>query len=639
MTAKFQPVPHRQVALEDCFWAPRQETNRAVTLPIEYRHLKETGRIDALRLDWKTGEPNPPHIFWESDVAKWIEAAAYSLAVHPDPDLEQHVDEVVDLFEAAQQPDGYLNAHFTVVEPDKRWTNLRDWHELYCAGHLMEAAVALFEATGKRTLLEVMCRYADYIAQVFGPEEDRKKGYPGHEEIELALVRLAHAVGDRRYLELSRFFVDQRGTMPNYFEMEAKARGEDPAATRARLHYWQAHCPVRQQTTAEGHAVRAMYLYSGMTDLAGEFDDSALLAACKTLFGNVTGRRMYVTGGIGSTAAGEAFTHDYDLPNEAAYAETCAAIGLVFWCARMLQAECNARYADVMERALYNGVLSGVSLDGRRFFYVNPLAVHRTAEQLQETANDSERFYGVRREWFGCACCPPNIARVIAAVGRYFYSVGNGEIAVHLYADGRAQIELRGQRISLCQETRYPWDGTVCLTITPETATRFGLRLRVPQWCPSAVFRINGEAVTPEIVLGYARFEREWRPGDVIECTLSMPVQRIYAHPRVRDDRGRVAFQRGPIVYCFEGVDNRNMLDAVAIPRDAVFEPHWAPDLLGGVVVLRGEGARFQTTMGDSPAYTSAPPAAQPVVLRAVPYCTWENRERGDMLVWMREKD
>ncbi|NOY81298.1 MAG: glycoside hydrolase family 127 protein [Kiritimatiellaeota bacterium] len=637
MQTGFRPVSHKHVVLEDAFWAPRQEINRTVTLSIEYEHLKETGRIDALRLDWKPGTPNAPHIFWESDVAKWIEAAAYVLARHPDPELERRVDEVVELLRRAQQTDGYVNVHFTLVEPGKRWSNLRDWHELYCAGHLIEAAVALYEATGKRTLLDVMRRYADCIAEVFGPQPGAKQGYPGHEEIELALVRLTHATGDRRYIELSRVFVDRRGTSPNYFEAEAAARGEDPAAVRERLHYWQAHCPVREQTTAEGHAVRAMYLYCAMADLVAETGDR-LREACERLFVNVTDRRMYVTGGVGSNAEGERFTRDYDLPNDTAYAETCAAIGLVFWMARMLQLDCDTRYADILERALYNGTISGVSLDGKRFFYVNPLAVHRTPEQLAGKTDANERFAGVRREWFGCACCPPNIARMVAAVGRYFYSAAPGELAVHLFGESRATVEIDGRPVAVTQQTRYPWDGTVRFGLDPGPSTRrFGFRIRVPGWCPGATFRINGRTHTPEMLRGYARLEREWRAGDVIECSFPMPVRRLYAHPRVRFDCGRAAFQRGPIVYCFEGTDNGNGLEEVSVPRDASLKPQWEPNLLGGVVVLRGRGKRLRQASGTRRLYSMEPPDEEWVDLQAVPYCVWENRELGDMQVWIRE--
>ena len=368
-TQSCKPVLFNQVTIEGGFWGPRIETNRKVTLPIEYEHLKKTGRLEAWELKWKPGDPNPPHIFWDSDVAKWMEAAAYSLTCHPDKTLEQNLDRVIALMEKAQLPDGYLNTHFIAVEPEKRWTNLRDNHELYCAGHLMEAAVAHYHATGKRSFLDVMCRYADHIHRTFGPGRDQKRGYPGHEEIELALIKLWGATGNRSYLDLATFFINERGRPPHYFTLEAQARGEDPARQRhGNYEYSQSHLPVREQTKVVGHAVRAMYLYCGMADVAAATGDKALLAACRRLWQNVTRRRMHVTGGIGPTASNEGFTTDYDMPTDTAYLETCAAIGLVFWAHRMLQADLDGDYGDVMERALYNGVLSGVSVEGDRFF-------------------------------------------------------------------------------------------------------------------------------------------------------------------------------------------------------------------------------------------------------------------------------
>ena len=402
------PVPITRVSLTDSFWSPRQTVNRSVTLPIEYDQCRQTGRIDAWKLDWKPGQPNPPHIFWDSDVGKWIEAVAYSLATHPDKKQERLVDDVVALMAKAQHSDGYLNVHFTVVEPEKRWTNLADCHELYCAGHLIEGAVAYFEATGKRQFLDIVSRYADYIAQVFGRGPGQKRGYCGHPEIELALVKLYRATGRQRYLDLAKYFIDERGQEPNYFRQNAPQRNDDYS-------YCQAHEPVRKQDQVVGHAVRAMYLYCGTADVAHETADETLLPALRKLWRHLTRTRLYVTGGIGSTRQNEGFTFDYDLPSETAYCETCAAVGLVFWSHRLLQLTGAGEFADVMERALYNSCISGVSLDGRRFFYANPLAVY--------PATTRDEFVSAeRREWFDCACCPPNIARLIASVGQYFYS-------------------------------------------------------------------------------------------------------------------------------------------------------------------------------------------------------------------------
>ena len=397
-----------KVAIRDAFWAPRIEVNRTETVPIEFEQCRKTGRIDAWKLDWREGMQPEPHPFWDSDVAKWIEAAACSLATHPDARLERRVDRVIDLIAKAQRPDGYLNTYFSVVAPEKRWANLGMWHELYCAGHLIEAAVAYWEATGKSRFLDVVRRYADAIDAEFGP--GKRRGCPGHQEIELALVKLYRATGERRYLELALFFLNQRGQQPSVFREELERL--DPEDARLNRHffgegeafhteYCQDHLPVREQGQALGHAVRAMYLYCAMADVAGETGDQELRRACLRLWNSVCDRRMYVTGGIGSSLRNEGFTHDYDLPNLSAYAETCAAVGLVFWSHRMLELECDGRFADVMERALYNGAISGVSLDGRRFFYVNPLASHGDV---------------ARREWFDCACCPPNIARLLASL-------------------------------------------------------------------------------------------------------------------------------------------------------------------------------------------------------------------------------
>jgi DUF1680 family protein len=640
MNPPLRPVPLGNVALTDTFWAPRQETTRRVTLPIELQHCRQTGRIDAFRLSWRPGEPNPPHIFWDSDVAKWVEAAAYSLLTHPDPDLEKDLNEVAELIASAQQPDGYLNVHFTIVEPEKRWANLRDWHELYCAGHLIEAAVAHRQATGSDTLFQALRRYADYINSVFGPEEGQKRGYPGHEELELALVKLYRETGEPRYLNLARFFIEERGQQPHYYDLEAQARGDSRPAWFGRdYRYLQAHLPVREQETAEGHAVRAVYLYSGMTDVAAETGDESLLQAVRRLWDNVTQRRMYVTGGIGSAHEGERFTWDYHLPNYTAYSETCAAIGLVFWAHRMLAVEPKGEYADVMERALYNGVLSGISLSGDRFFYVNPLALDYAAYQQEMGVFGKSAVVPERQEWFGCACCPPNIARLLTSLGQYVYSQEEDALYVHLYVGGRAEARLGDTPVTLTQDTGYPWREQVRLALELEGETEFTLALRLPGWCREPELLVNGEAIATHEVAkdGYAHLRRTWRNGDVVELTLPMPVERVYAHPEVRENAGRVALQRGPIVYCLEQADNGPNLEDVRLPRESEVRAYWEPDLLGGVMTIRAEGRRRAQSGWDGRLYRSAPPAEMPVEIVAVPYYAWANREPGDMLVWIRE--
>lgn len=623
--SEFSAVPFTDVTIHDSFWAPRRRVNREKTLVHEYRQCKETGRIDAFRLDWQPGQEPVPHIFWDSDVAKWVEAVSYTLSTDPDPELARMVEEVAALIASAGQPDGYLNVHFTVVEPEKRWTNLRDWHELYCAGHLMEAAVAHYQATGSRTLLDALCRYADHIGTLFGTGPGQKRGYPGHEEIELALVKLYRATGERRYLELSRFFIDERGRQPHYFESEARARGEDPARFHGRsFTYNQSHLPVREQSEVVGHAVRAMYLYCGMADLAGELGDASLRAACERLWENVTLRRLYLTGGIGPERSNEGFTFDYDLPNETAYAETCAGIGLIFWAHRLLQLTGDGRYADVMERALYNGAISGVSLDGERFFYENPLA---------SVGNHH------RQEWFGCACCPPNIARLLASLGEYLYSRNETDLAVHLYVQGAARVPLGGQVVTLTQQTAYPWEGAVALTLALEQPARFGLRLRIPGWCRGARLSVNGAPLVMEGIVrdGYARLGREWQDGDRVELDLPMPVERVYAHPQVRQNAGRVALQRGPIVYCLEQTDHAEPIHRLLLPREAPLTARFAPELLGGVVVVTGEAQALADDGWEGALYQSTRPSTRPCRITAVPYCCWDNRAPGAMTVWLPE--
>lgn len=618
VTRRLSPVPFTAVSLTDRFWAPRLATNREVTLPAEYAQLVQTGRLDAFDLSWKPGMEPVPHYFWDSDVAKWVEAASYSLVTHPDPQLEALLDEVIAKIAGAQQPDGYLNVYFTVVAPEQRWANLHVHHELYCAGHLMEAAVAHYQATGKRTLLDVMTRYADYIDSVFGDGPGQRSGTPGHEEIELALVKLYHATGEQRYLRLSEFFLNQRGRKPSVFAGEfAPGESFDTA-------YCQDHLPVREQSEVTGHAVRAMYLYSGMADVAGETGDEGLFRACERLWDHLTLKHMYLTGGIGSTQRNEGFTSDYDLPNDTAYCETCAAIGLVFWAHRMLQLTADGRYADVMERALYNGTISGVSLDGRRFFYVNPL----------ESAGHHHR-----QEWFDCACCPPNLARLLASLGGYVYSQANAEAFVHLYVSGQGRLHLAGQELTLHQETDYPWDGAVRLTLGLTEPAAFALNLRLPGWCTGATLTVAGEAVdvAANVHQGYVRLERLWTGTETIELTLPMPVQRVYAHPEVRADAGLVALQRGPVVYCLEAADNPWPLHRVVLPRDAACRVQHEPDLLGGVTVIAAEALVEVPGDWQGKLYSTVSDRRQPARLVAVPYCTWDNREPGAMRVWLRE--
>lgn len=633
MLRRLEPVPFTKVRIHDAFWKPRMDVNRKVTIPIECRQCKDTGRIDAWT--WKKGQPNEPHIFWDSDVAKWIEAAAYSLATHPDKKLERQIDAVVALMARSQMKDGYLNSHYQRVEPDKRWTNLRDCHELYCAGHLMEGAVAYYEATGKRQFLDVMSRYADHIARIFGPGKGQKRGYCGHPEVELALVKLYRATGNRRYLDLATFFIDERGRQPSYYDLEAKARGD--MARPPWFHgydYCQSHKPLRKQSEVVGHAVRAMYVYSGMADVVAETGDPTLVVAMKRLWENVTQKRMHVTGGLGPTSRNEGFTFDYDLPNENAYDETCANIALVFWAHRMLHLDPHGRYADVMERALYNSVISGISLSGDHFFYANPLVAHPGVDPF---GGIQAKDYQYRRSaWFGCACCPPNVARLLASFGGYVYSQGRNEARVNLYVAGRGELEVGGRRVILEQTTRYPWDGAVRLAVRPDQPSSFALALRIPGWCRGAKLKVNGKSMAAKAEKGYVRVNRRWQEGDVVELHMPMPVERIEAHPRVRQNAGRVALQRGPVVYCLEGVDNGAELHDLVLPLGAKLSTRFEPKLLGGVVTISGQAKRRDTAVWKGALYRRAGTPLKTVRFKAVPYAVWANRAPGEMTVWIR---
>lgn len=631
---KLSPVPFTQIRFHDGFWEPRMETNRKVTLRHIYQKLEETGRISAFDLNFEREVPSPiVLIFGDSDPAKWIEAASYSLATHPDPELEALVDHVANKIISAQQPDGYLNTHFTAIQPDMRWKNLRDWHEMYCAGHLMEGAVAHFEATGQRKLLDALCRYADHIDATFGPEPEKRPGYGGHPEIELALVKLYRATGNRRYLKLASFFVDERGQSgpdkPHYYDREARERGEDPAKFWARTYeYNQSHQPIREQEKVVGHAVRAMYLYAAVADLAHENDDPTLLETCERLWDNLIHKRMYITGGIGPSRHNEGFTTDYDLPDETAYAETCATIGLIMWNHRLLQFNGERRFADVMERGLYNGFLSGVSLSGDKFYYENPLS----------SAGDHHHV-----PWFFCPCCPPNVARVLASAGSYFYSTSPGAVWAHLFAGSQAEITVDGAQLKLRQDTQYPWDGEVTFAFGLEKPARFTFHVRVPGWCDSFKVWVNDQPLDVQPGPGgYLAIEREWQDGDTLRYVMDMPVKAVFANPAVRQLEGRVAIQRGPVVYCLEGVDHGQIvLDRIAVDPQQIanFRVEQRPDLLGGVAVIHGEGVAISDEDWDEETlYRTAPPKTAPIAITAVPYCVWDNREPGEMRVWLRTR-
>lgn len=589
---KLNAVPLTAVKLQDAFWTPRLETNRTATLPHNLQYCRKTGRIDNFAKAAGLMEGKyVGYYFNDSDLYKVIEGAAYSLAAHPDPKLEKEIDEIIAKIAAAQRPDGYLNSYFTLTAPEKRWTDIRSKHELYCAGHLIEAAAAYFAATGKRSLLDAAERFVDHIDGVFGP--DKRREPPGHEEIELALVKLYRLTGKEKYLRLAGFFIDARGdaSRPQRWGPEL-----------------QDHLPVRRQDELCGHAVRAMYLCSGATDVAAHTGDESLLGAMDRLWTDMTQRKMYVTGGIGARHKTESFGDAYELPNDTAYCETCAAIGIAFWAHRMNLMHADARYADIMERAMYNGVLSGVSLDGKRFFYVNPLA------------SDGKHH---RKPYYDCACCPTNVVRFLPALPGCLYAVSNDRkaaIYVNLYAASEADVPLSGGKVRLAQQTKYPWDGKVLLNVSPDQPATFALNLRIPDWCRGAKLSVGGEPVAPlNVEKGYARLEREWRPGDTVELDLPMPIERIEANPRVKADLGRVAIRRGPIVYCFEAADNGKSVNNITLPIDPRFTAEYRGDLLGGATLITGVAQDGRKIV-------------------AVPYNVWDNREPGEMAVWVRQE-
>nr|MBO2493572.1 hypothetical protein [Clostridia bacterium] len=580
--------------------------------------------------------------FQDSDVAKWLEAASYSLILKPDPQLEKILDDLVDLIGRAQEPDGYLNTYFTVAHPDKKWTNLRDLHELYCAGHMMEAAVAYYRATGKTKLIDIMSKFTDHMLTVLGPEPGKKRGYPGHPEIELALVKMYKVTGDQKYLRLAKFFIDERGRQPHYFAQEAELRGEKRKNAEqdnmwSTYHYYQAHLPLKEQTTAEGHAVRAMYLFSGAADVARETGDEELFEALKKLWDNVTKKRMYITAAIGSQSYGEAFSLDYDLPNDTIYGETCASIGLAFFAHRMLQMDPDRKYADVLERAIYNGILSGISLDGKKFFYVNPLEV---VPEVCEKRHDHFHVKVERQAWFACACCPANVSRLYTSIGDYIYSTSNdGEIYIHLFANSSANIALGDRNVVLDVNTRYPWDGNINIKVNPDLKGEFTIAVRVPSWCHEPSIRVNGQPVNIEEHMdkGYVKIKRVWEPGDAIDVVYPMKAMLVRTNPRVRENAGKVAIQRGPMVYCIEEVDNGKNLHNIIVPKDVEFKETFEEGLLNGVVAIIFKAYRLKDWPCDE-CYSFDQNSYEEIEVKAIPYYAWGNRGVGEMTVWMREE-
>ncbi len=606
----------KQIRLCDGILASRQKTGRKATIDANLRFLNETGRMRAFKLDWKPGDECMPHIFWDSDTAKVMEGMALALLNEYDPVLAARLDEMVDQVISAQQPDGYLNTYFTTVEknsPERRWSNLFNEHELYCAGHLIEAAVAHFEATGNRKFLDTMCRYADCIARGFGRAPGQKRGYPGHEEIELALVKLYRVTGEKRYLELAEYFIDERGTEPNYFVENEKV----PVSA---LENRQAHIPVREQKTAVGHAVRAAYLYCGMADVAAETGDDELAAVTRRLFENMTQKRMYITGGIGSTPAGEAFTGDYNLPNDTAYTESCAAISVIFLAKRLLERYGESKYADVIERVLYNNALSGINLAGTAFFYSNPM-------QLDESsALVSEWQFRSRQEWFGCSCCPTTYCRFLPQLGTFCYTLRADLLRVDIPA--AAVIDMPDFAAEITGS--YPFGGDVEIRI--RRGGDFTLAVRIPAWSPRVTLRINGEAVAPETHNGYWQCRRRWNPGDVVALELEITPRLVYAHARVASNAGRAAVMSGPVVYCLESTDNPGiLLPTVKLPAKLQFRAKTVAGLPEGTVAFTAQARAVKNVPPTGELYTEQAPLYEETEVCFIPYALWQNRGESMM--------
>jgi DUF1680 family protein len=620
------PVPFTEIQLTDSFWSKRVSTNRTITIPFGFQKCEEEGRIRnfARAGGLLDGEYEGFMPFDDTDVYKIIEGASYSLQTHPDSELDRYVDDIIAKIAAAQEEDGYLTTWKSInpnttpaswVEPGPRWHDLKASHELYNAGHLYEAAYAHYRATGKRNLLNIALKNADLIADTFGP--DKLLAPPGHQIIETGLVKLYRVTGEEKYLDLAKFFLDQRGNSE-----EHELYGS----------YNQDHKPVVEQNEAIGHAVRAAYMYSGMADVAALRRDSLYLEAVDRIWENVVSKKMYITGGIGSRHQGESFGDNYELPNLTAYCETCAAIANIYWNHRLFLFHGDAKYIDVLERTLYNGMISGVSLTGDTFFYANSL------ESDGKYAFNQGAL--TRKPWFTCSCCPTNVTRFIPSVPEYIYALDNDSLFVNLLVASTAHIHLGESSIEVTQTTNYPWDGKIEIRIDPETSMTFVMKIRIPGWAlgkpvPSDLYHylevkpdqymlsVNGEPVQSELRKGYATIQRKWSPGDVIELNLPMPVRRVQAHESVKDGIGKVALERGPIVYCAEWADNGGKVLDLVIPDEAQFKIEHREDLLGGITIILGD------VLNET---------GQTKQLTAIPYYAWSHRGAGEMAVWLERR-
>lgn len=630
-------LPLTQIKIDDSFWNRYLKLVTDEIIPYQYDSLCDripdappSRSIRNLRIAARLEQGEfEGFVFQDTDLAKWLEAVAYSLAYAPNPQLEATADEMIELVAQAQQDNGYLNSYFSTLYPGHQFCNLLEGHELYTAGHFIEAAVAYYQVTGKDAFLKSMCRFADLICQVFRQPE-YIGGVPGHEEIELALFRLAEVTGRDDYRAMAYEFINRRGATDYLAKENTLSRfipvWKNPGPYRP--DYFQAQAPVREQVAVEGHAVRALYLLSGMADLAGSYQDESLLAACERLYGNIVERRMYITGGIGSSGTLERFSTDYDLPNDSNYSESCASIALAMFCKRMAKVTGEAKYMDTAELALYNTVLAGVAMDGRSFFYVNPLEVIPAACL---PATDKAHVQPVRQKWFGCACCPPNIARTIASIGEYAVFQGKDDVRVNLFISGSYRAVLGNTPVTLEVTSALPHQGAVSVALHADSPAKGVLRIRIPGYAETPAFMLDGKEYAPETDRGYALIPVT---GDSrVDFKFAMPPRLFYAHPRVSADAGKCAVKKGPLVYCLEETDNGSNLAGLVLDRNAPLQEHLDANLFGGTTVIEAQGWHLHSS--DS-LYSTTPPTKAPAALRFIPYAYWCNRTPGEMAVWVR---
>lgn len=640
---KLHTVDIRKVHIRDKFWSKHVSLVKDVIIPYQWEamndripdaepsHCLENFKIAA---GHKNGEFYGA-VFQDTDIAKWLEAVGFTLAAFSDEALEHQADEVIDLIANAQQEDGYLDTYFIIKEPDRRWKNLCEGHELYTAGHLMEAAVAYYQGTGKRKLLDVVCRMADLICDTFGFEEGKNHGYPGHQEVEIGLIKLYQVTGERRYLDQAKYFIDSRGVGENYFLQEMKQpdyRRIFPEFDRYDPRYSQSHLPVREQKTAEGHAVRAVYMYCAMADLAEAYQDQELMKAVKTIWRNVVTKRLYLTGSIGSSGILERFTTDYDLPNDCNYSETCASIGLALFGLRLANITREASYVDVVERALYNTILAGIALDGKSFFYVNPLEVW-PENCIDRTSK--EHVKPIRQKWFGVACCPPNIARTLASLGQYIYSAGDDELYLNLFISNESDIIINGREVHVKVDTCFPMENAYAIKLENLPQQGMRLALRIPDYASEYQITMECQPVSYQTEKGYAILMLTGEAD--IRVSFKAPAHFVRANPNVRADCGKVAAVRGPLVYCFEEADNgSNLAEIYARAAEGIKEVR--SEQFGGIIELECSGKRINhDAWNENELYGEHPLKLETVTLKAIPYAYWNNRGQGEMMVWIKE--